>query len=228
MCHPQHALQCSFIPRSSKLLRNSVWSVSLRWSMGLALPWGAWGSMYHCSHTRFSVPSLPVLPSALEARSCSRCLPFPGEAAVPFAQPLIPLITCLEWDCCFVLVLLLTSLCLSTPFGIKKNKGMNPVLESNLRPLHAAWCYAFLGIWPLLLLFPLSSCTGKVEVMLESLLGSRAFFPSKKPPNRQVGSFRSPDGVASELPRSLGLVPNLAALCLAQGRQPGRVGFVIK
>lgn len=78
---------------------------------------------------------------------------------------------------------LLTSLYLSPSFGGKK-KGMDPVVESNLGALHAAWCYTFLGIY-------ISGCqcfhshqasyTWKVEAMLESLLGSRAFFFSKNP-----------------------------------------------
>lgn len=73
----------------------------------------------------------------------------------------------------------------------------------------AALSWVSLHIWPSTLSFPFSSYTGKVEVMLESLLGSRAFFPSKNTRNRQVGSAHSPNSSASGQLRSSGPVPRV-------------------
>lgn len=78
------------------------------------------------------------------------------------------------------------------PIWDKKKQGDEPSSRKQFATsaCSVVLCFpGYLHIWPSLLLFPLSSCTGKVEVMLESLLGSRAFFPSKKPQTGKLAAF---------------------------------------
>lgn len=49
-----------------------------------------------------------------------------------------------------------------------------------------------LHTWLLMLLFPFSSYTGKVEVMLESLLGTRTFFSFRKKPTKTQARWQHP------------------------------------
>lgn len=46
-----------------------------------------------------------------------------------------------------IVVLFFINLFVPQPLIWGKKKGMDPVVESNLGALHAAWCYTFLGIY---------------------------------------------------------------------------------
>lgn len=125
----------------------AVGSISLPWSLGLVLPAppsqglallrGRQGSVCLHSHTCFSIPSPSTLPSTLQAAYlrqgtvmflvCVSPLPLRSSRAVEHCrlpQALTRLPTWLGTRSLFYF-LLLTSLCLSTPFGIKKGDEPN-------------------------------------------------------------------------------------------------------
>lgn len=159
---------------------------------GWRCPHGRPKGWHCCGEARACCISLPtpVSPSRLhlffpqrfkpliyaKARSCSpcACLPFPwgsSSAGVQGAGLGIEVVVL-----CFVINRSVPRY----PTWGKKKRGWTPFWK-------AAWdlctqrgatlSRVSLRIWPLTLSFPFSSYTGKVEVMLESLLGSRAFFP---------------------------------------------------
>lgn len=129
-----------------------------------------------------------------------------------------------------IVVLFFINLCVpQSLFWEKKKKGMDPVVESNLGALHAAWCYTFLGIY-------ISGCQrfhsrpaatpGRCKQSSSLCRQAEPFYFQKLLQNRQVGSAGSPGshGPLDWCPAS----SSAGYGTTDPGKQPGRGHSVIK